>query len=142
MYGYACFNRYHVAAELQIGLVRRGLPMLTTEAQNRALAPFRRHGKFWEALAREEFKRGFPSGSELQSRLRTLFGLENETSAVTPRIKLHRLLGRILCGPASENNDPAVVEAMALLRRAVTILEKGGSRETNASPPRVSAAAR
>ncbi len=123
--GYACFNRYHVAAEIQLGLIARGLPRLTNENQSRSIAPLRRHEKFWAALA--TFKSGFPPAAELKTRLRTALGLEALTAGATMRIKLHRTLQRVAAAVPSTEDDPAVIEALALVRRAIGVLENGGS---------------
>jgi hypothetical protein len=122
--GYACFNRYHVAAELQIGLISRGLPLLGNENQSRSIAAFRRHEKFWDALA--TFKSGFPPALELKNRLRVTLGLELLPSDATTRIKLHRLLSRVIAAVPATESDPSAGEALALVRRAIGVLEKGG----------------
>lgn len=121
--GYACFHRYHVAAELQIGLITRGLPLLTTEHQSRSIAPFRRHEKFWAALA--AFKTHLPPAAELKSRLRSSLDLDSLAAKVPPRIKLHRVLQRVAAAVPTAEDDPAVVAALTLLGRAIAILEKG-----------------
>ncbi len=122
--GYACFNRYHVAAELQIGLISRGLPRLKNEHQSRSIAALRRHEKFWDALA--TFEHGYPPAAELKRRLRAALGLEALAASTTMRIKLHRLLRRVATVPGTDD-DPSVGEALALVRRALGILEKGGT---------------
>jgi hypothetical protein len=124
-FGYACFNRYHVAAELQIGLMTRGLPRLINEHQSRSIAPFRRHDKFWTALA--TFEPELPPAAELKSRLRAALGLGELAAGTTPRIKLHRLLQRIAAATPRPEDDPAVREALALVRLALGVLEKGGT---------------
>src|SRR5258708_3612007 len=48
--GYSCYQRYHLAAELQVGLLSRGLPALANENQARAMAPLRKHEKFWDVV--------------------------------------------------------------------------------------------
>lgn len=123
--GYACFRRYHVASELQIGLISRGLPLLTTEHQSRSIAPFRRHEKFWEALA--TFKPVLPPAVELKNRLRTALGEVAPAAEATPRIKLHRILNRLIAALPANDDDPLVIEAVALVRRAVAMLEQGAA---------------
>jgi len=123
--GYACFHRYHVAAELQVGLLSRGLPPLTNEHQSRSIAPFRRHEKFWETLA--TFKAVLPPAAELKTRLRTALGVEAPAAEATPRIKLHRILNRLVTALPTHDDDPSVIEAIALVRRAMAILEQGST---------------
>ncbi len=123
--GYDCFRRYQVAAELQIGLISRGLPLLTTEHQSRSIAPFRRHEKFWEALA--TFKPVLPPAVELKNRLRTALGEVAPAAEATPRIKLHRILNRLLTDLPTHDDDPSVIEAIALVRRAMVVLEQGST---------------
>ena len=125
--GYACFHRYHVAADLQIGLIARGLPLLANENQSRSIAPFRKHERFWAALATDAFKRGFPPAAELKTRLGQALGLESLAARSTTRIKLHRILQRIVTAVPGTDEDPAVMEALALVRRAIGVLEKGGT---------------
>jgi len=124
--GYARFNRYHVAATIQVELVSRGLPRLASESQSRAIASLRRHEKIWETLGSEGFKNGLPDGNELKARLRKMLGVETLEVTSTGRIKLHRYLLR---GThiASDDSNPLVAEAHALLRQAIRILEKGGT---------------
>jgi len=121
--GYACFHRYHMAAELQVGLISRGLPVLTNEHQSRSIAPFRRHEKFWEALA--TFQPELPPAIELKNRLRAVLGGEALAAEATPRIKFHRILNRLVAALPPNDDDPSVIEAMALVRRALGILERG-----------------
>jgi hypothetical protein len=121
--GYACFHRYHVAAELQIGLISRGLPLLANEHQSRSIASFRRHENFWSALA--TFKSGFPPAAELKTQLRKTLGLETLAAKTTTRIKLHRILARVVVAVPAGEDDPAVVAAVTLIRRAIAVLEKG-----------------
>lgn len=123
--GYPCFHRYHVAADLQIGLIARGLPLLVNENQSRSIAPFRKHEKFWEALASDAFKTGFPNGQKLKSQLCRALGLEGPPAATTVRIKLHRILQRIVVATPAADDDPVVGEAVTLIRRAILVLEKG-----------------
>ena len=123
--GYACFNRYHVAAELQIGLLTRGLPALKSEAQSRVLAPFRKHTKFWDALA--TFRAELPAPEKLKTTLPKLLGLEVTAAAVTQRIKLHRALGKLVKSIRGAPDDPSVSEAIALMSRAIAILEGRGT---------------
>jgi hypothetical protein len=124
--GYACFNRYHVAAELQVGLLSRGLPLLVNEHQSRVLAPFRRHERFWRVLADAASKTGLPPAAELKQRLPVLLGVTRVQTAATPRIRLHRILGKLVHGtPAGD--DPAVAQALGLLRQAIVVLEKGAA---------------
>jgi hypothetical protein len=123
--GYACFHRYHVAADLQIGLITRGLPLLANENQSRNIAPFRRHERFWEALA--TFPHGFPPAAELKTRLRSALGLEAVSAAATTRIKLHRILQRVVTAVPVSEDEPVVMEALSLVRRAIAVLEKGGT---------------
>ena len=125
--GYACFHRYHVAADLQVGLIARGLPLLTNENQSRSIAPFRKHERFWDALATDAFKRGFPPAAELKNRLGQALGLESLAARSTTRIKLHRILQRVVTAVPGTEEDPAVVEALTLVRRAIGLLEKGGT---------------
>ena len=124
--GYACFNRYHVAADLQIGLIARGLPLLANEHQSRSIAPFRKHEKFWDALATDAFKRGFPPAAELKTRLGQALGLASLAARSTTRIKLHRILQRVVTAVPGTEEDPAVGEALALVRRAIAVLANGG----------------
>ena len=128
--GYECYQRYHRAAEVQIGLITRGLPTLTDENQARALAPFRRHERFWEAMGDDSFKKGLPAGVELTMRLRKALGLEALASAGTARIKLHRILERIVGSTSNPDDEPAVMEALGMIRRAMSVLEKGGALGT------------
>lgn len=121
--GYECYHRYHRAAELQVGLISRGLPLLTNENQSRALAPFRRHEKFWDAVA-VSFKEGFPTAPELRQRLQQALGVEPKPASSTPRIKLHRILTRVVQA-TPPGDDPTVGQALALVRQAIAILEKG-----------------
>lgn len=123
--GYACFNRYHIAAELQLGLVSRGLPLLTTEAQSRALAPFRRHEKFWSVLAGDAFQPELPAAAVLQVKLPALLGILNATSPTTPRLRLHRTLDKLLRQTPSD--DTSVAPALALLRQALALLAQGSA---------------
>lgn len=97
--------------------------MLTNEHQSRSIAPFRRHETFWAALA--AFPDGFPPAAELKDRLRTALGLTALAAAATTRIKLHRILQRVIAAVPSAEDDPAVGEAMTLIRRARAVLEKG-----------------
>lgn len=120
--GYECYQRYRRAAELQVGLASRGLPLLTHEHQARAIAPFRRHERFWDALA--EFKHDFPAGTELKKRVCSALGLESLDAGATTRIKLHRALERIVAANAADN-ETVVTEALTLVRRAIAILAQG-----------------
>lgn len=120
--GYACYHRYHVAAMLQLGLLTRGLPPLTNEHQSRSIAPFRRHEKFWDTLA--AFKNDLPPAAELKGHLRQALGVEAR-AATTARIKLHRVLHRVLTAAPAREDDPTVIEAVALVRRAIAVLENG-----------------
>lgn len=120
--GYESYQRYRRAAELQVGLAARGLPLLTHEHQARAIAPFRRHERFWDALS--EFKDGLPAGTELKKRVCSAMGLESLAAGATTRIKLHRALERIVAASAAEN-EIVVAEALTFVRRAIAILEQG-----------------
>lgn len=128
--GYECYHRYHRAAELQVGLIARGLPALVNENQARALAPYRRHEEFWSVLASDTFKQGFPNGVELKGRIRKALGLEALAAASTARIKLHRSLERIMASTSNPDDDLAVKEALGIVRRAISVLERGGTRAT------------
>lgn len=122
--GYACFNRYHIAAELQLGLVSRGLPLLTTEAQSRALAPFRRHEKFWSVLAGDAFQPELPPAAVLQVKLPALLGILHASSPITPRLRLHRTLDKLV---RQTPTDAGVAPALALLRQALALLAQGSA---------------
>jgi hypothetical protein len=124
--GYECYQRYRLAAEIQAGLIERGLPMLVNEAQARALVPFRKHAKFWDVL-KEKFSGGFPTGSELRKEIRQALQVKPVAVARTPRLSLHRSLSRLLEATPKNEDDPSVVEALALMRRAILLLEKGNS---------------
>lgn len=121
--GYSCYQRYHLAAELQIGLLSRNLPPLANEHQARAMAPLRKHAQFWEAVA-ANFAGGFPPGHELRQRLQSALGLTAKPASSTPRIKLHRILTRVVQA-TPPGDDPAVAHALALVRQAIATLEKG-----------------
>lgn len=122
--GYASFHRYRVAAELQIGLIARGLPLLANEHQSRSIAPFRRHAQFWSVLAAFQ-QGGLPPASELKSRLRSSLGLDSLAAKVSPRVKLHRVLQRTVAAVPTFEDDSSIVAALTLLRRAIAILEQG-----------------
>ncbi len=124
--GYACFNRYHVAAEIQFGLIARGLPPLVNENQSRSIASLRKHEKIWDALGSDTYKGGFPTGKELKSQLRETLGIKQAEERTSPRIKLHRNLWKIQAATLP-GDDPAMVEALTLIRRAVAVLEKGST---------------
>lgn len=124
--GYACFNRYHVAAQIQIELITRGLPLLSSETQSRSIAAFRKHERLWDALGAPSFNGGYPAGNELKTRLRSLLGIKAIEKAGTPRIRLHRTLAKILAQMPSSEESP-VAEALVLIRRAISILEKGAT---------------
>jgi hypothetical protein len=121
--GYACLNRYQVAAQLQLGLIERNLPLLVNEGQSRALAPFRKHEKFWEMVA--SFTKALPPAKEIEERMPRLLGMTavNKSGA---RIRLHRILVRVLQAIPS-GQDRALHEALVLIRQAVAVLEKGGA---------------
>ena len=123
--GYECYQRYRRAAEIQVGLIERGLPLLANEAQARALVPFRRHAKFWEVLA-ERFKTGFPTGTDLRKIMQEALEVKPTYVTHTPRLVLHRALSRLV-GATVASEEPSVVEAMALLRRAIHLLEQGSA---------------
>lgn len=119
--GYSCYQRYRIAAELQLGLLSRGLPALSNEFQARSLAPLRRHAQFWEKLA-DEFKEGFPAGEQIRPRLEAALGILS-SAAAPARVRLHRALTRILAG--NSGDVPGTGEALALVRRALALLETG-----------------
>lgn len=121
--GYACFHRYHVAAQLQVGLIARKLPLLENEYQSRALAPFRRHEKFWSVVS--SFREGLPPAQELKARVPALLGLKSPAMAGA-RVKLHRILSWVL-RTNDDEDDPAVHEALELVREAIALLEKGSA---------------
>lgn len=119
--GYECYRRYHRAAELQIDLISRNLPLLTNENQARTLGAFRNHEQFWTVIGKS-FPGGFPSAPELRQKLQSALGLGPKPET-TPRIKLHRLLGKIV--QSTPADDVTVSPALELIRQAITVLEKG-----------------
>lgn len=124
--GYPSYRRYRVAAELQVGLVRRGLPLLVSNYQSRALAPLRRHARFWEILAGGFLKEGFPEQAALRSGLERALGVQTLRRS-TARIRLHRRLRRAVATVPAADADPAVGQALALVGRAIAVLEQGGA---------------
>lgn len=122
--GYACLNRYQVAARLQIELIRRKMPLLENEAQSRVLAPLCRHEKFWEKVG--TFSGRLPAAKELQVRLPILLGLAQSRSDVTQRIQLHRALVKAVQA-VPDSDDELVGRALDLVREAMGLLEKGGA---------------
>lgn len=44
---------------------------------------------------------------------------------VSPRVKLYRVLQRTVATMPTVEDDPSVVAALTLLRRAIAVLEKG-----------------
>jgi len=123
--GYDCYVRYYRAAELQISLIKRGLPVLTNEAQSRVLAPMRRHIKFWEAISSDAFKAGFPSAPDLKVKVEKALGLDKASVNQPARVELHRKLQSIV-QTTSAGEDPLVAQALGLVERAVALLENGG----------------
>ena len=73
--GYETYQRFHIASELQVGLLSRGLPPLASTYQSRALAPFRKCSGFWDALSGDLLKNGFPPRDELRRQLQSKLGL-------------------------------------------------------------------
>jgi hypothetical protein len=121
--GYACFNRYHVAAQLQLGLLQRGLPLLVSESQSRLIAPLRRHERFWEAMG--TFSGELPSAAELRKRLLQSLGIAATEATLSERVRLHRILVKLAASPAKE--DAVVGQALGLVRQALAVLERGGA---------------
>jgi len=136
--GYDSFRRHAVAAELQMGLIARNLPLLVSNSQSRALAPLRRLPGFWEALASESFKNGFPVHEELEGQLRRMLGAKIRKGGRTPEIQLLRTLTRVAKGVPSAAPGTQVDQALALISRAIAILEAQPAR-LDVSPPRIPA---
>lgn len=120
--GYACLHRYQVAAQLQVALIQRQLPLLENEHQSRVLAPFRHHEDFWQVLP--SLGRPLPPAKELQAKLPVALGLARSTQEATERVRLHRLLLKIIHS-APDSGDTVMNQALNLLRQAVALLEKG-----------------
>jgi hypothetical protein len=120
--GYETYQRFHVAGELQVGLLCRGLPPLTSTYQSRALAPFRKHSGFWDALSGDFLKNGFPPRDELRRQLQSRLGLPLTTVESTARTQLHRALRRAIKTVPASCDDPTVGRALSAVNRAIAIL--------------------
>ncbi len=123
--GYECYQRWYRTAELQMALLQRGLPPLTSERQSRALMPLSRHEKFYEALGAESFKGGYPSSGELRTQVEKALGLTQAVD-MPMRIQLHRKLEAIVQNTAA-GEDQLVAQALGLVARAVGLLANGGA---------------
>lgn len=121
--GYACFNRYHVAAQLQLGLLQRGLPLLVSESQSRLIAPLRRHERFWEAMT--SFAGELPPAAELRKQLMRSLGIEATDATLSERVRLHRLLVKVVASHPTD--DPVIGQALGIVRQAIGVLERGGA---------------
>jgi hypothetical protein len=128
--GYETYQRFHIAGELQVGLLSRGLPPLTSVYQSRTLAPFRKCPGFWDALAGDALRKGFPPRDALRAHLQTAFGQEPVSRAVTTRIQFHRALRSAVRAIPASCDDSTVGRALSAVNRAIAIL--GGS--ANAAP--------
>lgn len=125
--GYPCYQRYHVAAELQVGLISRGLPKLESGYQSRVLAPFRKCAGFWDALSVDSLKNGFPPANELKTHLQSALGGKSSAPAPSPRIQLHRALSRIAKQFPSSKVDELVARALSSVASAIAVLEGKGA---------------
>jgi hypothetical protein len=122
--GYECYRRYHRAAELQLGLATRNLPLLTNENQARTLGSFRKHEQFWTAIGKS-FPTEFPAGPEVKQKMQAALGLNAPSESMTPRVKLHRHLHQLV--KSTPADDETVASALELLRRAIAVLEGGAA---------------
>ena len=120
--GYETYQRFHIAGELQVGLLSRGLPPLASSYQSRALAPFRKHTGFWDALSGDLLKNGFPPRDELRRQLQSRLGLQPTTAESTARIQLHRALRRAVKSVPASCDDATVGRALSAVARAIAIL--------------------
>lgn len=123
---YETYNRYIVAAGLQIGLLDRGLPPLTNLHQARVLAPFRREEKFWDALiegAQGPFKNGYPAAHLLKAFLAEKLRLKGEEKHPDPKFRIVEQLRR-LAGATSEleSDDPSIEMAGKHIAKAIAAL--------------------